>query len=371
MGISGFQKWIDKLNLRNYIRYRQKYNYLAIDLNGILHISIKNAKTYNQFFKAVNKELNKILKVLLAKNIAFFIDGTAPMAKLKKQISRRRKRKFNGDTLDQLQITPGTDLMNQLLLNLKNNYPNIYLDDSKNPGEGEIKLIRWLLNQKPTGKIAIFGSDADLVLIATAARPLINLSIVSRDKKGFNWINIDQFWKKLPGNREDITLICMLLGNDYFPGLPGLNYKNFWQNYSKKLFRHNKLCTKNWIEYLKKIEVDNNIVNKSDGSAKEYFKALLWCLNMYSKGICSDYSFNYIGGAPTIQSCIEFLESGVKFKIPQTNISPLSEEEALLILMPKWGLPYLPLKLRSVIDDPNYFIGIQKNVRFALNLGKK
>ena len=29
-----------------------------------------------------------------------------------------------------------------------------------------------------------------------------DISLVSKDKKGFNWINVDNLWKILPGTRE-------------------------------------------------------------------------------------------------------------------------------------------------------------------------
>ena len=240
--------------------------------------------------------------------------------------------------------------MKQLSVFLQENYPNVHLNDSSNPGEGEIKLIKWLLEKKNPGKIAIFGSDADLVLIATAARPLVNLSIVSKDKKGFNWINLDQLWKKLPGNREEISLICMLLGNDYFPGLPGINYNNFWDFYSKRLFRYNKFCHKNWIDYFQQIELPDSIQKKCTGSPREYFKALLWCLEMYSKGVCSNYEFKYEGSPPSPQACIDFLQSGPKLQVPKSNLSPLTESEALLILMPRWGKEYLPEELKPALE---------------------
>ena len=354
MGIHGFHKWIDELKLRTYIRNRQKYNILAIDLNGILHTSIRKAKSNSSFFKAIKKEIDIILKVIVSNQVAFFIDGTAPFAKLRTQISRRRQRSFNGDTLDPIQITPGVENMIELSNFLRKTYPRVYLSDSSQPGEGEIKLINWLLKIKSTGKIAIYGGDADLVLIATAARPLFNISIVSKDKKGFNWINVDNLWKMLPGTREEITLVCMLLGNDYLPRIPGINYNNIWKMYSKRLFRNDKLCYKNWIEYFQKIDSRKlNPKENSDGNPNEYFKGLLWCLSMYSKGVCDDYSFVYKGKAPSLNSCIEFFQSDPKIIKPKNNMKPLTPEEAALILMPKWGVSFLPDKLKQAMQRPD------------------
>ena len=353
MGIKGFSKWVETHGVHTYIRNRQHYQKLVIDLNGVLHIAIRKANTREQFFKLVTTELNRTMKRLVAKEVAFFIDGAAPMAKLSTQISRRRVRPFTGKTLDPMWITPGTSLMDALEIHLREKYPDIHIDGCRNPGEGEMKLVRWLLKQ-PQGKIAVFGSDADLLLILSAAKPLVNISIVSKDKKGTYWVNLDKLWDKLPASREEIVLISLLLGNDYLPGVYGANYRILWKHYSKTLFRRGELCLANWIEYLEKINNDtpsNNAINGiNNGDAQKYVQGLMWCFEMYSSGKCPDNSFIYTGGGPTLSALIEFFKSKPKLIPLKGTLSPFTVDEVLLLLIPRWGIEILPEYLRGVLN---------------------
>jgi len=174
----------------------------------------------------------------------------------RKQESKRRRYAAETRTLC---ITPGTDFMKlteHCILywawqrqqnNNKNHFLNqvkIYISPSTVAGEGEVKLLEWILRQRKwdTGKhqgesIAILGGDSDLVLEGLVIPPSISHNVFVLLPDGNRKYLSVSLWettktlnqflpKHLPSEatmrvRTDLVLLLILNGNDYFPKLRG------------------------------------------------------------------------------------------------------------------------------------------------------
>ncbi len=100
------------------------------------------------------------------------LDGVVPYAKIKQQRFRRFKSSLtrNCKEWDTNAITPGTQFMESLAKEIRKTGHGWILSDTEEPGEGEQKVLRWLLNtQLRTGPIVIYGLDADLILLGLLA----------------------------------------------------------------------------------------------------------------------------------------------------------------------------------------------------------
>lgn len=222
---------------------------------------IKNCLTYTKLI------MNKVS----AKYVYITIDGVAPRAKIQQQRERRYKSEFFklnettegvvGDTSpawDSNKITPGTNFMNKLALNLlefkedvKEDF-NVFISDANEPGEGEHKIMKIINTLPLTSSSCIYGLDGDLMFLSLLKPHSI---ILIRDntfnsrlddldiKKCIDYLNITNLKKyianhisdqlKLKGitdfNKEnlifDYVLMCFMLGNDFLEHLPSLCIK--------------------------------------------------------------------------------------------------------------------------------------------------
>ena len=100
-------------------------------------------------------------------------------------------------------------------------------------GEGEIKIIRDILHKQQqapnsNGRFLIFGSDADLILLALCCQ-CRNLFLLA-DQREANLLSVDKLERCMLSKfkfkiqnaaqlRFDFTLIALLAGNDYLPKL--------------------------------------------------------------------------------------------------------------------------------------------------------
>jgi len=106
------------------------------------------------------------------------LDGVVPYAKIKQQRFRRFKSaaaagpEITEERWDTNAITPGTIFMKNMadLLKTTGLRYNWQISDTDQPGEGEHKLLHWLLSNKLTeGPIIVYGLDADLILLCLLA----------------------------------------------------------------------------------------------------------------------------------------------------------------------------------------------------------
>jgi 5'-3' exonuclease len=101
------------------------------------------------------------------------LDGVVPYAKIKQQ----RFRRFKGGATaphewDKNSITPGTHFMKTMGSSLRESGKKHgwIISDTEEPGEGEHKVLQWLLKTKlNSGPIVVYGLDADLILLCLIA----------------------------------------------------------------------------------------------------------------------------------------------------------------------------------------------------------
>ena len=179
---------------------------------------------------------------------------------------------------DSTAITPGTEFMNKLNLQIKYHfrktitssspfqspfkspYPynvkNIIISGSDEPGEGEHKIFEYIRENSEKiikTKSVIYGLDADLIMLTINHLQYCNNMYLFRETPAFiksidntldpNFlyvIDIPQFKNQMvfylnndlkpEGDIEndrvfDYILLCFLLGNDFLPHFPALNLR--------------------------------------------------------------------------------------------------------------------------------------------------
>ena len=230
MGVSGFHKYLESKNLVRPIPSGFTVGCVCVDLADLLHVNIRKSNTPTQLLKNVVAALKNVVKRLRLKMssgqpgaLCIFMDGSAPLAKLSLQIKRRRtqsargkseqsknnqkhqkkttngkqkKKKKRGGGLSSLLLTPGTSLMIYLEKELRKAFPNAYVSGTDEPGEGEIKAIHYLLTHRrryQAERKMLLGGDADLVLLAAAARPLNRVTCAKVEQNKFTGVSVDQF----------------------------------------------------------------------------------------------------------------------------------------------------------------------------------
>jgi len=231
----------------------------------------------------------------------------------KKFKSRKTKKKREAKHIKDektLCITPGTHFMErahdaflywawQRLSNPYGPLTNVrfYISPSTVPGEGEVKLLDWLLqagcglqHQENTvsseyflkhegivqrgDSVAIMGGDADLVLEGLVIAPRIthNLYVILPSTRSQSYaVSLWETTRTLsyllgpnldPNDmmrvRMDLVLLLIMNGNDYLPKLRGsLGFNLLFNTYMKLL--------KVWLKEEKAEKILNNIHNDDDG----------------------------------------------------------------------------------------------------------
>lgn len=107
------------------------------------------------------------------------LDGVVPYAKIKQQRFRRFKsaaQRISEDSgnsqWDTNAITPGTSFMAAMgsALKVASSKYSWIVSDTDEPGEGEHKVLRWLLSTTVNpGPVIVYGLDADLILLSLLA----------------------------------------------------------------------------------------------------------------------------------------------------------------------------------------------------------
>ena len=224
----------------------------------------------SQFLECVVKYTLKVIKKVSPKSGVFIaVDGVVPMAKMRQQRLRRFKsiwltqhpefsesKDSNGPVWDRNSITPGTVFMKKLRKRLETMISHEgkktwVLSSSDEPGEGEHKIIAEWRSHKYTGNFAVYGLDADLIVLTILGRELcgfenkvwlfreeVNAGKISYDATGeelFEWFSINALGDWLSAEFVDsaqkrafILNYCFamsVLGNDFLPGSLGLKIR--------------------------------------------------------------------------------------------------------------------------------------------------
>ena len=201
-------------------------DWLFMDFNCLIYHCLHHAPPYTGekeeweqlFLECIVVYTKKVIKqVNPKKGIYIAIDGVVPMAKMKQQRLRRfksawlAKQEHDVKKWDTNAITPGTNFMAQLkarlLKMIAESLRKMILSSSDEPGEGEHKIIAaWRTNQYQ-GNYAIYGLDADLIVLALLGQETCSLKnqmwlfreevvagAMTRDEQGeeiFEWFSID------------------------------------------------------------------------------------------------------------------------------------------------------------------------------------
>jgi 5'-3' exoribonuclease 1 len=235
-----------------------------------------------------------ILAMVKPKEAHIMIDGVAPRAKINQQRERRYKSYFyskKGD--DEIEtdkvkwntnkITPGTNFMQKLkgaLERFVDNYQQeqsftqCYLSSADEKGEGEhkmMKIINSMENDKPEGKICIYGLDADLIMLSLLSKHNDSIVLVrdntfnntlSNDKRVFTYLDISKLANAIVSDMSwhtkttyentlakryilmDYVFLCFMLGNDFLHHIPSLKIKDNGAHMLMKAYARVKIINK-------------------------------------------------------------------------------------------------------------------------------
>lgn len=366
MGIKNFRSNLNEKfpDITNNIKPKNVF-YLCIDCNFILHKICNKAKDNYSFKKHLIKALNKIIYTIKPKFVAIFLDGQAILAKAFTQIKRRDKYLYNKSKgLSPLNLTPGTPFMDfvdeiitEYLSQLK---IDCYYSSSKENNEGELKLFNWLKNTDYKKNSVIVGNDSDLIILALAYRPLLNIYIYNYENylslfkliKNLSFLvtkNFDYKWHPI---RLDFVLLSFFQGNDYNSRIS--NFDNLFISYNKLQEQKKEFLIKkngeinllNLKYILSNIKIkDFNIYSKND--VDNYFKSIKWNLNLYQNKINTKYIPEYKN--ININSILKFYPTSIDNIVE--NIDWLNKNAYLLLLMPKTGKNLLPTELQFYMEE--------------------
>lgn len=300
MGIPSYFSYIIK-NHSNIIRTlthhnnveKTQFDALYMDCNSIIYDAIRQIETSEKMgtteyeVAIIGYTIDKIKQYIQTINptklvyIAF--DGVAPFAKMEQQRTRRYKSTFI-QTIDfetggifseeevetkckngfsSCNITPGTHFMELLSKHIEYVFSHddlsqkrkIIVSTSKEPGEGEHKMFAYMReNATPEQTIAVYGLDADLIMLSIVHALLCNNIYICRETPEFSFhvlqtqigldrnnpnellfVNIELLSKSIlkemgisafdTGRIYDYIFLCFFLGNDFLPHFPALNIR--------------------------------------------------------------------------------------------------------------------------------------------------
>jgi len=298
-GIKGFRGWFesqfpDAISEIPRANSQETFDHVLIDINQLLHISLRRSRNDDQALATFMSELNSCIEFAMPRrSLVLAMDGSASAAKLatsrkrrlstivksdwkEKQLDRFRRQskklalsekqvkmlreRYQAD-VKTLRITTGTDFMDRannallywawqrmLTVGSPLSKVSIYISSSISPGEGEIKIIDWIIQKRPKGTVGIIGGDSDLVLEGLLIPPSIcthNVFVLLPDmNKKYQVVSIWETTrhmaqllpqveaKDIMHARTDLALLLMLNGNDYLPKLRGSSgFDRVFQSY--------------------------------------------------------------------------------------------------------------------------------------------
>ena len=306
MGIPSYFSYIIKNYSNILMKYKKNFKVgsLFLDSNSIIYDSMReieyidNNDFERKLINAVCKKIEDYIQQISPSQLVYVaFDGVAPVAKLNQQKNRRYKSWFinhyeeatDKKSWDSTAITPGTEFMNKLNLQIKHHFrktivstkeflsssssnpflssnpfssissyngQNIIISGSDEPGEGEHKIFEYIRENSENinkTKSVIYGLDADLIMLTINHLQYCNNMYLFRETPAFiksiddsldpNFlyvIDIPQFKNQmifyLNNDVEpesdierdrifDYILLCFLLGNDFLPHFPALNIR--------------------------------------------------------------------------------------------------------------------------------------------------
>ncbi len=367
MGIKGFSKWIMKkypkaFNILNTNKESPIYNHIYIDINYLLHFTLSMQKNLPDFLKKLKYLINYILNLCVpTKSVTFCVDGPSSFAKL---LLQKKRRTTNIDLISNTELSPinltfGTYAMDEIVKVLKDfeNYykspmsckPKFYINGPDDLGEGEIKIFSEIDKRDPNylDNHLIITSDSDIFLLCLSNIKRANIYVnllkskinytfslkilikeilislnyeVPKKVKNINLINL----------RLEIVFIYLLLGNDYWDKIIGISldkllkaYDN-WDRNNFEIVKYNlnntiSLNVKsliNFFEYIHKNLVLKYQIEKvvtpeiTKKKVKDFFNGIIWCIETYITGNCTDFTYNYsYNKSPSVNEILYYLKT--------------------------------------------------------------
>jgi hypothetical protein len=296
-GIKGFRIWFenqfpDSIVSINADSSEDTFDHVLMDMNHVIHVILRRSRSEEHAVRLLMSELDGVLKMVVpTKSLVLAVDGAPAAAKLATQRSRRygtlvrtewklehfdklriskskrarKLRNYNAE-IQSLQITPGTEFQDRIESTLlywawqrlqhrhsKLRDVRIYISPSTVAGEGEVKILEWILQKPRQGEsVAILGRDSDLLLEgliippywthnifiiqADSARRYCSVSLWETTRKLQSWLPPNAPPEQILQLRTDLVLLMMLNGNDYLPKLRGSKgFSNLCQIYKRLL----------------------------------------------------------------------------------------------------------------------------------------
>lgn len=208
---------------------RQSPDVFAIDFNCMIHTYMDDANPINSVIAALRNILTNVCKATKFTYVA--MDGLVPYAKMVQQRYRRFRKQDHASVFDRNQISPETQYMKDLAAAVRNEFPDIVLSDTSEPGEGEHKLLAWLktLPENQRRSVCVYGLDADLILLCLAQRKLSmpysftllrENTAFNREDAGFSSLSVWRLADKIEIPVDQyIPLSVFCFGNDFMPNL--------------------------------------------------------------------------------------------------------------------------------------------------------
>lgn len=399
MGIQGYNEWLKTNHPKCFRRIGRvhKYNHCMLDLNFVLHNAIHKSTSMKGFMTRVCRSLDFILSRIIATHSVYVaIDGPPPYSKIALQRKRRAMvtpEKLKGN-ISSLCLTPGTDLMNELDEHLVKYFHNrsqwfryrrtrFKISPSSETGEGEVKIfgeIRRIIAKHPRDRFLVVGNDADLVVLAMACQPTLNVDILIRTDKYHQIISTADLLKSYHASltrsmmvspsmselRNDFVVLSIMMGNDYLPRMHYIKVENIQQAYLRtKSFRPDFLINNGTFnsDFLQEMMLDLattmakqyqtlNIHKYSDEIVENYLEGLLWCLDMYRKGECGKVDYLLHNRPPNPYEVFYYLirKNGVIPDVPTSETTPVPSEVYCLLVTPKKARRFLPERYQESID---------------------
>ena len=385
MGITNFYKWVKNSYKECITNIGSRcYNHVYIDLNYLLHMCYYNSDNLDSVIKKLSTIILDICtKTQPSDTVNLYCDGTSPFAKLIIQ----RERRFSSKDEISLNFTPGTkfimqipDKLHNIIEIIKNVYNVKVTIDTKEPGEGEIKIKNKLLehyNKDKNKTHILVTNDADVILILTSHESYKKCNILLKDDvlsvSKLIEIHIKRYNIKSLYPHLDYSFLNLLMGNDYMPKVNLLTLEKLWDSYKINLEQSDD-------KYLIKILDNHIIINKNllidilhtliynipHGKIKKdmeiynemiyenYFDGLIWNFHMYQNGICVDYYYMCHRKKPiNIMNLLIYLYSNkIIDKLVYNKINrPIPSELCCILLLPESGRHLIEDKYLDFIDN--------------------
>lgn len=249
--------------IKNINKPYPKYNcdHFLIDFNSIIHTitSIEKNYDYQFIFNQIEKYLNNLTNIVNCKKLYIAIDGVPTLAKMLEQKKRRYLAEIINNIIisknikmdehfDKKLISAGTEFMTKLaeyLKQIKIKNINITISDFNEEGEGEMKIIKYIEENK-LDDVFVYSPDSDMILLLSMLS-IKNLILFRHDQKQskiinnnyeyiYNYLDVNRFKdilvnyvksKKIYNfdNQKiinDIIYIFTLFGNDFLPKMESL-----------------------------------------------------------------------------------------------------------------------------------------------------